>query len=75
MPLKRFNYHHHPFIPTGTSYYLIAGTPAEILSAVSAVSGPAPMFPKSALGFANSQWVIDETELKSILSRQAHPDR
>jgi alpha-glucosidase len=43
--------------------YLIAGAPQAIFAAVADLSGPAPLFPKWSLGFINSQWGIDETEL------------
>ena len=41
-------------------YYLVIGKPKDILAGVSAVSGSAPMFPKWAMGFTNSEWGIDE---------------
>jgi alpha-glucosidase (family GH31 glycosyl hydrolase) len=48
-------------------YYILAGTPAELLGAVSKISGPAPLFPKWAMGFTNSQWGIDQEELLDIV--------
>ncbi|MBE1160811.1 glycoside hydrolase family 31 protein [Dyella acidiphila] len=48
-------------------YYLIVGTPADIFAAVSTLSGPAPLYPKWAMGFTNSQWGIDEHELLDII--------
>jgi alpha-glucosidase len=44
-------------------FYLIAGGPRAIFAAVADLSGHAPLFPKWSLGFINSQWGIDETEL------------
>ena len=41
-------------------YYLIAGTPKEILAAVAEITGHAPMFPRWAMGFTNSQWGSDQ---------------
>ena len=48
-------------------YYLIVGAPADIFAAVSTLSGPAPLYPKWAMGFTNSQWGIDEHELLDII--------
>ncbi len=48
-------------------YYVLAGTPAELFGEVSRISGPAPLFPKWAMGFTNSQWGIDEKELLDIV--------
>ncbi|MGH8216063.1 MAG: TIM-barrel domain-containing protein [Rhodanobacteraceae bacterium] len=48
-------------------YYLLAGTPAELLGEVSRISGPAPLFPRWAMGFTNSQWGIDQKELLDIV--------
>jgi alpha-glucosidase len=52
---------------TTIDYYLITGAPADIFAAVSALSGPAPLYPKWAMGFTNSQWGIDEHELLDII--------
>jgi alpha-glucosidase (family GH31 glycosyl hydrolase) len=49
------------------TYYLITGTPPEIFSALSRLSGPAPIFPKWAMGFINSQFGIDQAELLDIV--------
>jgi alpha-glucosidase len=48
-------------------YYLIAGGPREVFAALSKLSGPAPLFPKWAMGFTNSQWGIDQKELLDIV--------
>jgi alpha-glucosidase len=48
-------------------FYLIAGEPKAIFAAVANLSGHAPLFPKWSLGFINSQWGIDEKELKGIV--------
>lgn len=50
-----------------TEYYVMVGNPNEIISAEASISGKSPMFPKWAMGFTNSEWSIDETELKSIV--------
>ncbi|MFQ5865424.1 MAG: TIM-barrel domain-containing protein [bacterium] len=43
--------------------YVIAGTPREIFSGMVAVSGRAPLFPKFAYGFLNTEWGMDQDEL------------
>jgi len=48
-------------------YYVLVGTPPELLGEVSRISGPAPLFPKWAMGFTNSQWGIDQKELLDIV--------
>ncbi|WP_240151719.1 TIM-barrel domain-containing protein [Oleiagrimonas citrea] len=48
-------------------YYLIAGDPKAIFAAVADLSGHAPLFPKWAMGFTNSQWGIDQKELLDIV--------
>jgi alpha-glucosidase len=48
-------------------YYLIMGTPKQILGEVAEISGHTPLFPKWAMGFTNSQWGIDEKELLNIV--------
>ncbi|WP_114239685.1 TIM-barrel domain-containing protein [Dyella sp. C9] len=47
--------------------YLLAGKPAELFGQVRQLSGAAPMFPKWAMGFTNSQWGIDENEAKALV--------
>ncbi len=47
--------------------YLIAGNPKQIFAAVAELSGRAPLFPKWAMGFTNSQWGIDQKELLDII--------
>ena len=49
-------------------YYILVGTPAELFGELAKLSGPAPMFPKWAMGFTNSQWGIDEKELLDIVN-------
>jgi len=44
-------------------YYVMVGKPSELMNSLSKVSGKAPMFPKWAMGFTNSEWGIDEKEL------------
>jgi alpha-glucosidase len=48
-------------------YYLVVGSPKQILADVAKISGHTPLFPKWAMGFTNSQWGIDEKELLTIV--------
>jgi len=47
--------------------YLLAGNPAALFAEVRQLSGAAPMFPKWAMGFTNSQWGIDQSEALSLV--------
>lgn len=49
-------------------YYILAGTPAELFGELAGLSGRAPLFPKWAMGFTNSQWGIDQKELLDIVA-------
>ena len=44
-------------------FYLMVGDPKEIIKGLHQVSGFPPLFPKFTLGFLNSEWGIDQTEL------------
>jgi alpha-glucosidase (family GH31 glycosyl hydrolase) len=48
--------------------YLVFGKPADIINGVTDVSGKPPLFPKASMGFLNSQWGTDQTELLSMVS-------
>ncbi len=43
--------------------YFLLGTPREIFTGMTAISGAAPLFPKFAFGFMNTEWGLDQTEL------------
>ncbi len=47
--------------------YVIVGSPKAIFGAVAELSGRTPLFPKWAMGFTNSQWGIDQQELRQIV--------
>jgi alpha-glucosidase len=47
-------------------YFVVAGCPMQVMSAVSSITGHPPMPPKWTLGFLNSQWGSDEAEIKQI---------
>lgn len=49
------------------SIYVFVGNPKELFGALAQVSGATPLFPKWAMGFTNSQWGVDQTELLSIV--------
>lgn len=46
-------------------FYLIVGSPKEIIKGLHEISGFPPLFPKYTLGFLNTEWGIDQTELYS----------
>ncbi|MDZ7268503.1 MAG: DUF5110 domain-containing protein [candidate division KSB1 bacterium] len=48
---------------TGVELYLLVGNPREIFAAMTAVSGAAPLFPRFAHGFLNTEWGMDQAEL------------
>jgi alpha-glucosidase len=47
--------------------YILVGQPHELFGDLAQLSGHAPLFPKWAMGFTNSQWGIDEKELLEIV--------
>ena len=56
------------FARPDADYYILAGTPVELFGELAELSGHAPMFPKWANGFINSQWGIDEQEFRGIIA-------
>ncbi|GGY33505.1 hypothetical protein GCM10008098_28540 [Rhodanobacter panaciterrae] len=57
-----------------TDVYLMVGDPPQLFGDLANLSGHAPLFPKWANGFINSQWGIDEPEFRYIIAnyRQRH---
>jgi len=53
---------------TNILYYLAVGPPPALLAAVAEVSGRPPIFPKYAMGFANTEWGINQAELTNIVA-------
>lgn len=49
-------------------YYLVAGDPIDIMQGFMEISGKPPMLPKWAMGFANTEWGIDQVELTNIVA-------
>ncbi|OXM14808.1 TIM-barrel domain-containing protein [Paenibacillus herberti] len=43
-------------------YYIMLGTPKEVMSGVAEITGKPPMLPKWALGFMNFEWDTNQTE-------------
>ena len=65
-PKDRVDNGRHYHRNNSVQYYLIAGTPKEILASVAEITGRAPMFPRWAMGFTNSQWGSDQWEFYRI---------
>src|SRR5690606_11835855 len=48
-------------------YYILVGTLEVLFADLAKLCGPAPLLPKWTMGFTNSQWGIDQTELLDIV--------
>ena len=48
--------------------FVVVGRPEALFAGLRTLSGAAPMFPKWAMGFTNSQWGIDERQLLDIVA-------
>lgn len=44
-------------------YYIMLGSPKQIMSSYSDITGKSPMMPKWSLGFSNFEWDTNQTEL------------
>jgi alpha-glucosidase len=49
-------------------YFVMAGKPMEVMTALADLTGLPPMPPKWTLGFMNSQWNSNEAEVKDIVA-------
>lgn len=49
-------------------YYLVVGDPMDVMQGFMEVSGKPPMLPKWAMGFANTEWGINQQELTNIVA-------
>jgi alpha-glucosidase len=49
-------------------YFVIVGSPLEVMSGLSSITGRPPLPPKWSLGFINSQWGATENEAKKLAS-------
>jgi alpha-glucosidase len=47
-------------------YFVIAGSPMEVMAGLAKLTGRPPMPPKWTLGFLNSQWESDEAEIRRL---------
>lgn len=48
-------------------YYILLGTPKQIMAGYAKITGTSPMLPKWSLGFMNFEWDIDEDELNDMV--------
>ena len=48
-------------------YYIMLGSPKEIMAGYSKITGTSPMMPKWSLGFSNFEWDIGEAELNQMV--------
>lgn len=48
-------------------YYIMLGSPKEIMSTVSEITGKAPMLPKWSLGFSNFEWDTTQSEVINMV--------
>ena len=61
------DYEKRRYTKTDVEYYIMLGSPKELMAAVSEISGKAPMLPKWSMGFMNSEWDINQTELINMV--------
>lgn len=50
-----------------TEYFIMVGNAEDIMISATDITGKAPMFPKWATGFTNTEWGISESELNTIV--------
>ena len=50
------------------TYFLMVGSPENIFQSLTEITGRSKMFPRWAVGFTNSQWGIDQTELIDVVN-------
>lgn len=48
-------------------YYVMLGTPKELMNSFSKITGKAPLLPKWSLGFSNFEWGSDQTEVMNMV--------
>nr|WP_207789331.1 TIM-barrel domain-containing protein [Neobacillus terrae] len=51
------------FTKQNVEYYIMLGSPKEIMNSFSNITGKSPMFPKWSLGFINFEWDTNESEV------------
>lgn len=52
---------------TNTLWFAIVGSPYQIMDGMTQITGRPSMFPKYASGFINTEWGVDENELKASI--------
>ncbi|NOU76045.1 DUF5110 domain-containing protein [Paenibacillus sp. LMG 31458] len=50
------------YVKQNVEYYIMLGTPKEIMTGVGEITGKPPMLPKWSLGFMNFEWDTNQTE-------------
>ena len=55
------------YVKNDVEYYIMLGSPTEIMTAFSKITGTSPMMPKWSLGFSNFEWGINENELNQMV--------
>ena len=52
---------------TNNLWFAIVGSPYQIMDAMTQITGRPTMFPKYSFGFINTEWGVDENELKTSI--------
>lgn len=55
------------YAKSDVEYYVMLGTPKEIMGAYADITGSTPMLPDWSLGFSNFEWDTNETEMLSMI--------
>lgn len=55
------------YVKNDVEYYIMLGSPADIMTAFSKITGTSPMMPKWSLGFSNFEWGINESEFTQMV--------
>lgn len=55
------------YVKNDVEYYIMLGSPTEIMTVFSKITGTSPMMPKWSLGFSNFEWGINENELNQMV--------
>jgi alpha-glucosidase len=55
-------------------FYILTGSPEEIFTALTDITGKPPLFPKWSMGFMNTEWGIDQEELFTHIKNYREKD-
>lgn len=55
------------YTKSDVEYYAIVGSPKEIMSGFTEITGKSPMLPKWSLGFMNFEWGTDQAEMTDMV--------